>query len=239
MQKLKCLQKCGCRIEKDGSTQSFHTRDYIHELCSSKYKGIEKQLPKFTQRLFEMLRDYLAHFCHGNNKWRIHLNNNRTYITAFAPIPWQWQVAKQSFFHCHWNETMVIYTAGSSTFVYDCCKIIEITVVTNLCSTCNVNVCSYQFIKLSSLSWCLFSHPVFFHTVMVSPLFSVDIDNCFNLHKNEYRMLLKHSWNEWQWRLLCTDIIITVCKQSCGKVMFLHLSVSHSVHSRTETPPVR
>ena len=146
--------------------------------------------------------------------------NNRTYITAFAPIPWQWQVAKQSFFHCHWNETMVIYTAGSSTFVYDCCKVIEITVVTNLCSTFNLNVCSYQFIKLSSLSWCLLSHPVFFHTVMVSPPFSVDIDNCFNRHKNEYGMLLKHSWNEWQWRLLCTDIIITARKWSCGKVMF-------------------
>ena len=26
--------------------------------------------------------------------------------------------------------------------------------------------------------------------------------------------------------------IITVCKQSCGEVVFLHLSISHSVHRR-------
>ena len=31
-------------------------------------------------------------------------------------------------------------------------------------------------------------------------------------------------------RILLECILVTACKGSCGKVMFLHLSVSHSVH---------
>ena len=30
--------------------------------------------------------------------------------------------------------------------------------------------------------------------------------------------------------LLCLSFFVTGCKQSCRKVLFLHLSVSHSVH---------
>ena len=37
----------------------------------------------------------------------------------------------------------------------------------------------------------------------------------------------------WAWFPLCKHIrIFTVHKRSCGKAMFLHLSVSHSVHGR-------
>ena len=34
---------------------------------------------------------------------------------------------------------------------------------------------------------------------------------------------------EWAVRILLECYLVTACKQSCGKVMFLHLSVSHSV----------
>ena len=35
---------------------------------------------------------------------------------------------------------------------------------------------------------------------------------------------------EWAVHIPLECYLVTACKQSCGKVMFLHLSVSHSVH---------